>query len=194
MMADSFFEKFRNRFPFPREKWNEYIGYYRRLEVPSHTVLLREGEISRKAYFIEKGCLRVWFSSKGKDITFQFFFEDQSVSSAESFKKRVPSIFTLETIEPCVLHCISKEKMDKIMQEIMQVPKLRDQMMDVLFERQWNYAHHFLSFIKYTPRERYMQLVEQRPELIRRVPQQYIASYLGITPVSLSRIRAKFKG
>jgi CRP-like cAMP-binding protein len=192
-MADSFFEKFRNLFPFPREKWDEYISYYRRMEVPPHTVLLREGEISRKAYFIEKGCLRVWFSSNGKDITFQFFLEDQSVSSAESFKKRVPSIFTLETIEHCVLHCISKEKMDKIMKEILEVPKLRDQMMDVLFERQWNYAHHFLSFIKYTPRERYIQLLKERPDLIRRVPQQYIASYLGITPVSLSRIRAKLR-
>ncbi|HXB33844.1 MAG TPA: Crp/Fnr family transcriptional regulator [Puia sp.] len=192
-MANSFFEKFKNLFPLPKEQWEEYVSYYHRIEVPAHTILLREGEVSGKAYFIEKGCVRAWFSSKGKDITFQFFLEEMSVSSAESFKKRVPSIFTLETIEPSVLHWISKEKMDKIMQEIMQVPKLRDQMMDVLFERQWNYAHHFLSFIKYTPEERYIQLVKERPELIRRVAQQYIASYLGITPVSLSRIRSRLK-
>lgn len=75
----------------------------------------------------------------------------------------------------------------------MEIPKLRDQMMDILFERQLNYANHFLSFIKYTPRERYAQLVKDRPELILRVPQQYIASYLGITPVSLSRIRSQLK-
>jgi CRP-like cAMP-binding protein len=192
-MADSFFGKFRNRFPLPGEQWDEYLSYYHRMEVPAHTILLREGDVSGKAYFIEKGCVRAWFSSKGKDITFQFFFEEMSVSSAESFKKRIPSIFTLESVEPCVLHWISKEKMDKIMREIMDVPKLRDQMMDVLFDRQWNYAHHFLSFIKYTPRERYVQLVKERPDLIRRVPQQYIASYLGITPVSLSRIRAKLR-
>src|SRR5580658_7393102 len=192
-MAGSFFEKFSNRFPLPKEQWEEYISYYHRIEVPAHTILLREGEISGKAYFIEKGCVRAWFNSKGKDITFQFFFEEMSVSSAESFKKRVPSIFTLETIEPGVLHWISKEKMDIVMQEILLVPKLRDQMMDILFERQWNYAHHFLSFIKYTPEERYIQLIKERPELIRRVAQQYIASYLGITPVSLSRIRSRLK-
>jgi CRP-like cAMP-binding protein len=75
----------------------------------------------------------------------------------------------------------------------MQVPKLRDQMTDVMFDRQWHYAHHFISFIKYTPRERYAALVKERPELVLRVPQQYIASYLGITPVSLSRIRSKLK-
>ena len=162
-MTGNFFEKFRQLFPLPPEKWDEFVGFYHRIEVPARTVLLREGEISGKAYFIEKGCIRAWFSSKGKDITFQFFVEDQSVSSAESFKKRVPSIFTLETIKSCVLHWIGKENMDKIMREIMQVPKLRDQMMDALFDRQWHYAHQFLSFIKYTPRERYTQLVRERP-------------------------------
>jgi CRP-like cAMP-binding protein len=131
--------------------------------------------------------------SNGRNTSAIIIVWKMSVSSAESFKKRVPSIFTLEAIEPSVLHWIGKEKMDKIMREILQVPKLRDQMMDVLFERQWHYAHHFLSFIKYTPRERYQQLVRERPDLIRRVPQQYIASYLGITPVSLSRIRAKLR-
>jgi CRP-like cAMP-binding protein len=192
-MASNFFEKFRQQFPLAREKWDEYIGFYHRIEVPARTILLREGDISGKAYFIEKGCIRAWLVSKGKDITFQFFVEDQSVSSAESFKKRVPSIFTIETVEPCVLHWISKENMDKILAEIMQVPKSRDQMMDALFDRQWHYAHLFLSFIKYTPRERYMELLKERPELVLRVPQQYIASYLGITPVSLSRIRSKLK-
>jgi CRP-like cAMP-binding protein len=92
-----------------------------------------------------------------------------------------------------VLHWISKENIDKIMQEIMTVPEMRTQMTDILFERQWNYANLFLSFIKYTPQERYAHLVKERPEIILRVPQQYIASYLGITPVSLSRIRGKLK-
>jgi len=180
-------------FPLEGDKWDEYISYYYRIEVPAKTILLREGEVSRKAYFIEKGCIRAWLTSKQKDITFQFFFENQSVSSAESFRKKIPSMFTIETIEPCVLHWISKEHMDKIMQEIMAVPESRNQMNEVLFERQWNYANLFISFIKYTPPERYAQLVKEHPKLILRVPQQYIASYLGITPVSLSRIRSKLK-
>jgi CRP-like cAMP-binding protein len=190
-MADNFFEKFRHLVPLSDEKWNEYISHYHRVEVPARTILLREGEISRKAYFIEKGCLRAWISSKRRDITFQFFLENQAVSSAESFRKQVPSIFTIEATEPCVLHWISKENMDKILHEIMEVPELRDQMNEAMFDRQWHYAHHFISFIKYTPSERYAQLVKDRPDLVLRVPQQYIASYLGITPVSLSRIRSR---
>lgn len=192
-MADRFFDRFREMFPFEQDKWDEFTQYYHRIEVAGKTVLLREGEVSRKAFFIEQGCVRAWFSDKGRDVTFQFFCENHSVSSAESFRRRVPSIFTIETVEPCVLHWISKENLDKVMQAIMRVPKLRDQMMDTLFDRQMNYANHFLSFIKYTPQERYEQLLKERPDLIRRVPQQYIASYLGITAVSLSRIRGKLR-
>jgi len=190
-MAPDFFEKLRRQFPLTEEKWAEYIAYYHRVEAPARSVLLREGEISRKAWLIEKGCVRAWFSSKGKDITFQFFVENMAVSSAESFRKKIPSIFTLETVEPCVLHWIHKKDMDVIMQDILRVPESRDRMIETLFDRQLNYANHFLSFIKYTPQERYARLVAERPDLILRVPQQYIASYLGVTPVSLSRIKSK---
>lgn len=190
-MGVDFFEKFRRQFPLTPEKWAEYLAYYHRVEVPARTVLLREGETSRKAWLIEKGCVRAWFSSKGRDITFQFFVEDMAVSSAESFRKKIPSVFTLETVEPCVLHWIHKKNMDQMMQEILRVPESRDRMIETLFERQVNYANHFLSFIKYTPQERYEHLLAERPDLILRVPQQYIASYLGITPVSLSRIKSK---
>ena len=79
------FDQFRKQFPFPQDKWDKYKGYYHRIEVPARTVLLKEGQISKKAFLIEKGCLRVWFSHKDKDITFQFFFENEAVSSAESF-------------------------------------------------------------------------------------------------------------
>jgi CRP-like cAMP-binding protein len=192
-MGGDFFEKFRRQFPFSAEKWDEYLVRYQRVEVPARTVLLREGEVSRKAWLIEKGIVRAWFSSKGRDITFQFFVEDMAVSSAESFRKKIPSVFTLETVEPCVLHCIHKKDMDQMMQDILQVPESRDRMIETLFERQVNYANHFLSFIKYTPQERYAQLLAERPDLILRVPQQYIASYLGVTPVSLSRIKSKLK-
>lgn len=185
------FERYRDSFPQLADKWNEYIGYYHRMEVPAKTVLLREGDISQRAFIIEKGCLRVWVNKNGKDITFQFFFENEGLSSAESFRKNVPSIFTIESVEPCVLHWISKDDLMRIMGETMQIPELRDQLVNGMFERQLHYMKHFLSFITETPKERYLKLVEEKPHIILRVPQQYIASYLGITPVSLSRIRNK---
>ncbi|HSZ86635.1 MAG TPA: Crp/Fnr family transcriptional regulator [Puia sp.] len=183
------FEKFKENFPQLKDKWDEYTSYYKRIEVPAKFVLLKEGEISKKAYLIEKGCLRVWFNHNGKDITFQFFFENEGVSSAESFRKNIPSYFTIETIEPCILHWIHKKDIDRIIKQTNEIPELRENMMNILFERQLHYMKHFLSFIKDTPTQRYLNLVKEYPKIVQRVPQQYIASYLGITPVSLSRIR-----
>jgi CRP-like cAMP-binding protein len=185
------FEKFRHSFPLSQEKWGEYTGYFQQIKVPARTVLLRQGDISRKAYLIEKGCIRVGFDNKGDDITFQFFFENQTVSSIESFRSGMPSLFSIETIEPCTLWWIDKNKIDTILEEVSAIPAVRNQILEALFERTLNYMTHFLSFVRDTPQERYENLLIQHPYLIQRVPQHYIASYLGISSVHLSRIKAK---
>lgn len=184
-------EKFRAYFPLPPDKWDDYVSRFKCIQVPARTVLLREGDIARNAYLIEKGCLRVWFINKGEDITFQFFFENNTVSSIESFKKSVPSIFSIETIEPCTLWVINKTDMDIMLNEVDEIPAVRNQILDTLFERTLHYMTHFLSFIRDTPQERYLNLVTQRPYIVQRVPQHYIASYLGISSVHLSRIKNK---
>ncbi|SDP73980.1 cAMP-binding domain of CRP or a regulatory subunit of cAMP-dependent protein kinases [Mucilaginibacter sp. OK268] len=169
--------------------WERYASFYHRLEVPAKTILLHEGDVSKKAWYIEKGCLRVWFNNKGKDVTFQFFFEQEGVSSIESFRKGIPSLVTLETIEPCILYWIHKKDYENLMKELNEIPEFRNQLAGVMLDRQLNYMNHFMSFIKYTPKERYLTLLKEKPHIIKRIPQHYIASYLGITPVSLSRIR-----
>lgn len=185
------FETFKTKLAIPKEKWEEFEKYYHRLEVPAKSVLLREGEISKRAFMIEKGCLRVWFNNDGTDTTFQFFFENGNVSSIESFRKQVPSLFTIESVEPCVLYYIYKEDLDRIFKEIYGDERTRDQFLDMMFERQLHYMKHCLSFIKESPTTRYLELLAENPHIVQRVPQHYIASYLGITPVSLSRIRNK---
>ena len=184
-------EKFRANFPLSPEKWDDYVSRFKRIQVPARTVLLREGDISRKAYLIEKGCLRVWFNKNGEDMTFQFFFENNTVSSIESFKKNIPSLFSIETIEPCTLWWIDKTDIDKILEEVSEIPAVRNQILDALFERTLHYMKHFLSFIRDTPQERYVNLLTQRPHIVQRVPQHYIASYLGVSSVHLSRIKNK---
>ena len=185
------FDQFRNKFPLDDSKWNEYTNFFNRLEVPTKTILLEEGEISKKLFIIEKGCIRVWFNTSGKDLTTQFFFENQSVASIESFMKKLPSQASIETIEPSVLWWISKNDLDKILDEIKEIPALRDRFIDMVFERTFDYMKYFVSFIKDSPIQRYINLIEERPQIIQRVPQHYIASYLGITTVHLSRIKSK---
>lgn len=185
------FSQFRNKFPITDEKWNEYTSYFNRIEVPSKTVLIEEGEVSKKLFIIEKGCIRVWFNNNGKDLTSQFFFENQSVASIESFMKKFPSPVVVETIEPSILWWIHKKDLDIIIEEIKEIPELRDKLIDMLFQRTFDYMKHFFSFIKDSPAQRYLSLIEEKPQIVQRVPQHYIASYLGVSTVHLSRIKSK---
>ena len=185
------FEQYRNKFPVTDDKWNDYISCFKQMEVPAKTILLQEGDISKKVFLIEKGSVRAWFNNDGKDVTFQFFFENSTVSSIESFKKKHPSPISIETIEPSVLWYIHKKDVDRIVAEISEIHALKDMFIDAVFERTFNYMKHFFSFIKDTPQQRYLNLINDNPQVVQRVPQHYIASYLGISTVHLSRIKSK---
>lgn len=179
----------RTQFMLSPAQWQRYAPCFARLEVPARTVLLREGEVAWRAFLIEQGCLRVWFNSQGKDVTFQFFFEHQTVSSLESFRQHAPSLFYLETIEPCVLWHISRDDVLRLFAELAEAPAGRERLAGLLLDRTQHYMAHCVAFIRDTPRERYQQLLAQQPQVVQRVPQHYIASYLGISSVHLSRIK-----
>ncbi|WP_321332529.1 Crp/Fnr family transcriptional regulator [uncultured Bacteroides sp.] len=185
------FEQFRNKFPLDDAKWVEYTNCFTRMEVPAKTVLIHEGDISDKTFLIEKGCIRAFLNDGEKDVTFQFFFENNIVASIESFRKQLPSLGAIETIEPSILWVIQKKDFDRIIHEIIEIPVLRDKVIDVIFERTYVYMKHHCSFISDTPQQRYLNLITETPQVIQRVPQHYIASYLGVSTVHLSRIKRK---
>ena len=157
-----------------------------KIEVPARTVLLREGEKAQNVYFVEKGCLRMWFNSNGNEITSQFFMEGKVVASTESLLKGTPSDFTMETIEPSTLYVMPRALFFELMASNAEFKEWFD---GFILNRFFYYSRHLLSFLKNSPQERYNELLINNPEIIKRLPQHYIASYLGITPVSLSRIR-----
>lgn len=168
------------------KEWDKFRHLFKRQEIPTKIILLNEGEISKQAFYIEQGCLRVCFNNNGKDITFQFFFEGESVSSIESFRTNQPSLFTIESIEPCIIHSISKRDFQTIIESS---TSIKQQVEEYTFQRLIFYQKLFLSHIKDNPEKRYLELLENNPKILLRVPQHYIASFLGITSVSLSRIR-----
>ncbi|WP_430402718.1 Crp/Fnr family transcriptional regulator [Fluviicola sp.] len=176
----------RESFRTESKEWGPFLHLFKQEQVPAKTVLLNEGSVSRKAFYIEKGCVRAWFNNDGKDVSFQFFIEGQGVSSIESFRTNQPSLFTLETIEPCILRSISKKDFQLILDNS---PIIRQQIEEHTFQRLIFYQKLFLSRIKDNPEKRYRDLLENNPEILERIPQHYIASFLGITSVSLSRIR-----
>ena len=155
-------------------------------QVPAKTVLLAEGQVATQLFVVQQGCVRIWLNHKGKDLTGQFFEEGEAVVSLESFLTGEPSAFTIETIEPCTLGVLTKSEFDRLQAES---PDFRQQFQQYANQRLIGYVQHLVSYIRDTPAERYQNLVKNRPHLLQRVPQHYIASYLGITGVSLSRIR-----
>jgi CRP-like cAMP-binding protein len=185
------FFHFRNKFPQLNAYWDKYLPFQKRLEAPARTVLLEEGKKSQHYIFIEKGCVRAYFDKDGEDKTMQFFFENEGLSSFDSFVNNVPSPITIETIEPSVLYLLSKRYVMQLLNELSTEPGFAQMVLQMTAQRQIHYINEFVSFIRDTPEERYQRLLKERPHIIKRVPQHYIASYLGVSKVHLSRIKSK---
>ncbi|MBK7056645.1 MAG: Crp/Fnr family transcriptional regulator [Leptospiraceae bacterium] len=188
MQLPPLINELKERIPNLEKQWKEIENLFFEVSYPSKTNLLNEGDVSQYLYFVKEGCLRLWFNDKGKDITFQFFFENEIVTSFESFRFGIPSLFTLETIEPVKLLKINKQDLMSI---FIKFPDTKDHLIEFLFQRLSRYTHLFLSRIKESPEDRYRALIKMEPRIPNRIPQHYIASYLGISPVSLSRIRKR---
>jgi CRP-like cAMP-binding protein len=99
-----------------QREWQKFSYLFKREEIPAKTVLLKENEVAKKIYFIEKGCLRLAFNKDGKDITFQFFFEGEAISSAESFRYNQPSLYTIESLEQSIVHTLTKADYNSIIE------------------------------------------------------------------------------
>lgn len=182
---------FRTQFPQLNSFWDKYLEFQQRLEVPAKTILLEEGKVSQQYIFIEKGCVRAFFNNNGIDKTIQFFFENEGLTSFESFINDAPSLCAIETIAPSVVYLLHKQYVVQLMGELSQEPDFVQMLLQVSARRQTHYMNEFVSFIRDTPEQRYQKLLNERPHIVQRVPQHYIASYLGVSTVHLSRIKSK---
>jgi len=183
--------QFKNKFPQLKAAWDKYQVYQKRLEVPAKTILLEEGKVSKQYISIEQGCLRAFFTKNGHDKTVQFFFENEGLSSLESFINNTPSLVSIETIEPAIVYLLPKKYLNQMLEELSHEAGFVQMILQLSAQRQVHYMKEFASFIRDTPEERFQNLLQQRPHIVQRVPQHYIASYLGISTVHLSRIKNK---
>lgn len=185
------FEKIDREALITQEFIAKYSPYFRQESYAAKTILVEEGQIAERIFWIKKGGMRVWLNKDGQEVTFQFFLENSMVSSIESLWKGVPSKFSLETIESTEVWVADKSDIKPLLEESLQQVGYRDLFIDVIFQRTFDYIERSLSFVQSTPLQRYLELLEKRPELIKRIPQHYIASYLGISKVHLSRLKNK---
>ncbi|MCE7065120.1 Crp/Fnr family transcriptional regulator [Dyadobacter sp. CY326] len=185
------FLHFRKQFPQLDPYWDKYLPLQQRLEVPAKTILLKEGQVSQNYISIEQGCVRAYFDKDGDEKTIQFFFENAGFSLFDSFVNEVPSQFTIETIEPSVVYLLARAHVLLLIDDLSQEPSFMQMILKITAERHRRFNNELISFIRDTPEERYLRLLSERPHIIRRVPQHYIASYLGVSTVHLSRIKGK---
>jgi CRP-like cAMP-binding protein len=154
---------------------------------PKGTVLLREGDVTHRGYFILKGCIRSYVLKEGEDKTIDFFIEEESVLPI-GLGKNIPSSHFLECMEDTVAVSSTPDQEEKMLAEFPQLKSVCLAMSEIMAEKlQESLARYRTS----TPEERYKDLMEKRPDLFQRIPQYLIASYLGVKPESLSRIRKR---
>lgn len=151
------------------------------------TLLLREGEISNESYLVLKGCLRSYLLTDGEDKTLEFYTEEQPVLPL-SYGKGIPSEHFLECIEDSVITINTPEHETAMFQKYPQFESICRIMSEVMMA---NFQESFVNFKTKNPEERYLFLLKNRADLIQRVPQFQLASYLGLKPESLSRLRKR---
>ena len=157
-------------------------------QVPKKFKLAEEGKIARELYFINKGLIRLYYTKEGEEITGFLFRENLFASSYDSFLRQTPGIQTLETLEDADLLVITKHALDHLYTVL---PKMHILARKVAEQRFIHAQQVLSSYIMDSPEERYRKFAAENGDLLLRVPHHMIASYLGITPVSLSRIRKR---
>ncbi|MFZ1527114.1 MAG: Crp/Fnr family transcriptional regulator [Ferruginibacter sp.] len=150
--------------------------------------LLEEGQVCRHLYFLESGCLRGYYNIDGREVTQWFGFENNFVTSFRSFTARTASVEYIQALEDAVLWAISYADFSNLLQAhpgIERFVRLMYEHYYIKLEERYSNAHFK------TASERYEDLIRNYPHILQRIPLGHIASYLGISPETLSRVRKR---
>ncbi|MFD2036320.1 Crp/Fnr family transcriptional regulator [Belliella marina] len=189
MAKDPLKEIFENITSFSESEWNDIRNNFRLKNISSKELLTKIGDVEKDFYFVVEGVLRLFcLNPKGEEVTIFLFKENHFASCYPSFISQSPSEQALESITPCTLLAINKRQLVELYQKI---PKMNLVARIIADQRFLNSQQIFTSQIMYTPEERYLQFEREHGDLLLRIPHNIIASFLGITPVSMSRIRKR---
>ncbi|WKN40799.1 Crp/Fnr family transcriptional regulator [Tunicatimonas pelagia] len=150
-------------------------------------VLLEEGQRSSDGYFVLKGCLRTYYIVDGNEKTTAFYTEMEGLTPHCVLNKQ-PSEYFIACVEDSILTVANPDMEDAIFEKFPKFETLCRILSEELLAKAQLSLDQFKTF---SPEERYLDLVEKRPDLLQRVPQHQLASFIGITPQSLSRLRAR---
>lgn len=188
MVTKKSFLDFVNKFiPFTQEEFDELIApciikrTFDKKEVITHA-----GQVEEFFNFIEKGLARKFYKKNNEEINTQISYEGHIIHSQESFHSRTPSEYTIEAIEPCEMTSITYECLETLYSSSKKMEHLGRLVVTttMVLKDKWQ-----SQLVKLSPRERFIDFVTRHPELMQRVPQKYLATYLNIKPETFSRFK-----
>jgi CRP-like cAMP-binding protein len=173
-----------------RDKAHEIVQYFAEKEIAKNDLLLREGQVSNEYFFLEEGFMRAFAHDiEGREVTTNFCGSGQVVFEVSSFFNRIPSRENIQALTDCSGWYITYEQLNHLFHAI---PEFREFGRSVLVKGFTTLKSRTLSMITETAEERYEGLLKSNPDIFQNAPLKYIASFLGITDSSLSRIRKEF--
>lgn len=155
---------------------------------PKGTLLLREGQVSTECYFILRGCVREYCLTEGEEKTTAFYTEEQWVLSLASFSHRIPAAHSWVCVEDTTLVVGNEQRENDLYRQSARLETVARKVLEQVVAEQQRAA---MAYLTETPEQRYRNLLRTRPDLLQRVPQYQLASYVGVKPESLSRIRKR---
>ena len=167
--------------------WDIISAQFKRKELPKNFNILEQGQICKKLYFLESGLLRYFFLKEGNEVTKFFTIAPYCFTSQASFNSKKPANEYIQTIEPSIVWEILFEQNEELLELNAWNSFARKITQEVQF-----FTEEILEELQSeTAEQRYQKLIQNQPKLLQRIPLKHLASFLGIAPQSLSRIRKK---
>lgn len=185
-VSGNFFEQYGD---ISKAALEELTSKFKSNTVKKGELLLTHGQVCKEIYFVSKGCLRLYYISDGIEITVWFSFEDNSAIELSSFLSGAPTEYFIEAIEDTEILSLDKSELLNL---YTRYPEMESVMRSFWEDVILNLLQRFTALQKDSAEERYLSLVNQG-NYLQRIPQKYLASYIGVTPTSLSRIKRNLK-
>lgn len=177
--------------PMTRQEFRQFEPYVEIREFEKKVKVIREGEVERYLNFVAWGLVRKYLPVRNREITTQLASEGHVIHSTLSFHYRVPSRSVVETIEPTVFFSLSYDSLEQLYERFPFMERLGRLMINDLFIKKDN---RYFEQLQKSTRERFLDYVRTHPQLVQRVPQKYLASYLNIKPETFSRLKHLMRG
>lgn len=188
MPVEAFIAYMKNYVPVPVTEQETILRAFTVQTVRKGETLLQEGQVCRHLYFLENGLLRFWTQKKDKEFTKYFTIAPYLFTSQQSFITRQPCKESIEALEDCTVWKMTNEAANELL-----ALECWNTFIRKIIQEVNGYTEDLLEAMQsQTAEERYRQMLGQNPALLQRIPLKHLASYLGIAPQSLSRIRQRY--